>query len=290
LKPLDGGIKPRRPREAGLANNGQFRHRGTVMKTKLGIAILAVACVGLAIFLWVTKKQAADEQEKSTNTILQFSNDLFTANLNLNELRQVNLMLTNDLATTRQEVVALSNNVVETATAFTNATAALQTAQDQITNLNTRIASLESQNQILDQHAASLAALIETLNSQISDTQHKLANSETNNVFLEKELKREMAEKAELENKFNNLTVVRGQVKKLRDDLVTARRVQWIRSGTSTSSSVKGAQLLMQRPATGANAPARPEHYDLNVEVGSDGSVHVVPPTNAPAMTNPPAQ
>src|SRR5476651_1140946 len=143
------------------------------MKTKLGVAILAVACVGLVIFLWVTKKQAADEQEKSNNTILQFSNDLFTANLNLNELRQVNLMLTNDLAASRQEVVTFSNNVVETTTALTNVVAALQTAQDQITNLNTRITSLESQNQILDQHAASLASLITSLNAQIADTQHK---------------------------------------------------------------------------------------------------------------------
>ncbi|MEI9961071.1 MAG: hypothetical protein WDM76_08015 [Limisphaerales bacterium] len=153
---------------------------------------------------------------------------------------------------------------------------ALQTAQDQITNLNTRIANLESQNQILDQHAASLANLITSLNAQITDTQHKLANAETNNAFLEQELKRQMAEKAELEGKFNNLTVVRGQVKKLRDELVTARRMQWIRAGTTPGSSVKGAQLLMQRPATPANPSTRPEHYDLNVEVGSDGSMRVI--------------
>ena len=45
----------------------------------------------------------------------------------------------------------------------------------------------------------------------------------------------------------------------------------------------------MQRPAP---APARPPHYDLNVEVSSDGSIHVIPlPANAPATTtNLPAQ
>jgi chromosome segregation ATPase len=259
------------------------------MKTKLGVAILAVACVGLIIFLVVTQKRAAEEKERASNIILQFSNDLVTVNLNLNEMRQVNLVVSNDLAASREINSALSNNVAEASTSLTNLTSQLQSAQDQITNLNTRISSLESQNQILDQHAASLASLITNLNAEIADTQHKLADAVTNNVFLEKELQEQMAQKAELEAKFNDLTVVRGQVKKLHDELVTARRVQWIRSGTSTSSSVKGAQLLMQRSAN--TAPARPEHYDLNVEVGSDGSVRVVPaPTNAPAMTNPPAQ
>jgi hypothetical protein len=39
----------------------------------------------------------------------------------------------------------------------------------------------------------------------------------------------------------------------------------------------------MQRTAS---APARPPHYDLNVEVSSDGSIHVIPlPANAPATT-----
>jgi hypothetical protein len=47
----------------------------------------------------------------------------------------------------------------------------------------------------------------------------------------------------------------------------------------------KGAQLLMARaPAT--NRMVGPAHYDLNVEVNSDGSVRVVPATtNASAAT-----
>jgi len=43
--------------------------------------------------------------------------------------------------------------------------------------------------------------------------------------------------------------------------------------------------LLMQRPPSATNAaPAGSPLYNLNVEVGSDGSVNVIPPpTNAPA-------
>jgi hypothetical protein len=46
----------------------------------------------------------------------------------------------------------------------------------------------------------------------------------------------------------------------------------------------KGGQLLMQR--TAPTNPARPPHYDLNVEVSSDGSIHVIPsPAKAPETT-----
>ena len=143
---------------------------------------------------------------------------------------------------------------------------------------------------MLDQRAAALTNAIASLNAQIADTQQKLAGSETNNVFLEKELQRQTAARAELESKFNNLSTVRAQVKKLKDDLFVARRLEWMREGADPASQQKGAQLLMQRTAP-TNA-TRPPHYDLNVEVSSDGSIHVIPsPTNTPAATtNPPPQ
>ena len=60
-----------------------------------------------------------------------------------------------------------------------------------------------------------------------------------------------------------------------------------MRTGTDTTQA-KGAELLMQRQSP-ATASSRSPHYDLNVEVGSDGSVHVISPlTNSPA-TNPPS-
>ena len=91
-------------------------------------------------------------------------------------------------------------------------------------------------------------------------------------------------QKAELERKFNDLNVVRDQFRKLRDEAFSARRAQWIRDGTTPGSQPKGAQLLMRqtpRPAAGAPAGRSPQ-YDLNVEVGSDGSVRVLPPSSVP--------
>ena len=55
-----------------------------------------------------------------------------------------------------------------------------------------------------------------------------------------------------------------------------------------TTSGKKGAELLMARAAAAADErPSKlPPNYGLNVEVGSDGSVKVIPPlgaTNTPA-------
>jgi chromosome segregation ATPase len=255
------------------------------MKMKIGIVILVAICAGLVIALIATKKSADDLRKKDADTILDFSNQLTGATASLDDLRQVNLMLTNDIAANHQVLLTLSNDFTETSNTLTQTKASLQTAQDEISGLNTRVADLESQNKALDDRAAALTNIIATLDSQIAQTRQKLATSETNNALLSNELQKQMAQKAELERKFNDLQDVREQVKKLRDELYVARRLQWMNNGNAAATQQKGAQLLMQRaiiPST--NAVARPSRYDLNVEVGSDGSVHIIPPpTNAPA-------
>jgi len=259
------------------------------MKTKLGVVILVAAFVGLLIALFAMKQAADRRLKEDTDAILDFSNQLVTARANLDELGQVNLRLTNDLAASHQETLNFSNQFTETSGALVTTKASLQSAQDQIASLNQRITGLTTQNQVLDQRAAALSSAIAGLNEQIADTQQRLTDSETNNMFLERELQRQTAARAELESKFNNLTTVRAQAKKLKEDLVVARRMQWMREGTDPGLQAKGGQQLMQRPVP---APTRPPHYDLNVEVSSDGAIRVIPvATNAPGPpVNPPSQ
>jgi chaperonin cofactor prefoldin len=259
----------------GLAKSVWVRHAENVMKTKIGIVILAAVCVGLLIALIATKKAADDQRKSDEDHILDFSNQLVTAHTSLDDLNQVNLMLTNDLDASRQSFVELSNNLDETSNTLTETKASLQGAQDQITNLNSRITDLEAQNKSLDDRATALASTIQTLDSQIAATQAQLATSETNNTFLTAELQKQMAQRAELEHKFNDIDQVRTQVKKLRDEAFVARRLQWMSNGTSPGTQPKGAQLLMQHTVTSTNTASQ---YDLNVEVGSDGSIHVIPP------------
>jgi chromosome segregation ATPase len=257
------------------------------MKIKIGIVILAVIGAGLLIALLATKKEAEELHKKDADAILDFSNQLTTASTSLDDLRQVNLVLTNDMVATHQALDTASNNLAETAATLADVQAALENSQGQVTNLNTRISDLEAENKVLDERANSLSNAITALDAQIAETRQKLAAAETNNTFLTFELQKQMQQKAELERKFNDLDEVRAQVKKLRDEAFSARRLEWIKDGTSPGTQPKGAQLLMLRsaPRPPSAAPAvRAPKYDLNVEVGSDGSVHILPPpTNSAA-------
>ena len=251
---------------------------------KTGVAVLVAICVVLAIVLIVRNNQADVQQKKAAGTISDLSNQVVNVNDEITGLHQVNLMLTNDLAASRQDVLTFSNNLVQTSSALTETKASLQSAQDQITNLDVRIADLQAQNQALDRRAADLTNTIASQNTQITFTQMKLVASETNNAFLEEQLKQQVAAKNDLQRKFDDLQTVRKQVTKLRDDALTARRLEWMRQGIDPSTPLKGGQLLMRRTPK----PAAPNN-ELNVEVGSDGSVHIVPALpNAPAATNSP--
>ena len=180
----------------------------------------------------------------------------------------------------------LSNSLAAASATLTATRTSLAGEEELVTNLNSRIADLEAQNKALDEQAAELTNTIALLTGQIEDTKRQLATSETNRTFLQNELKKQLAQKAELERKFNDIDELRGQVKKIKDEMFVARRLQLMRTDTGTK---KGSELLRQRTVE-VSAPAAtntPPNYDLNVEVGSDGSVKVIPPlggTNSPAQ------
>ena len=268
------------------------------MKSKSGLILLALVAVVLAVSLLYTKQQADKRQDQDTSTILDFSNQWSKASLDVDELRQVNLTLNHDLATNRVVLTDLSNTLSAVSETVTNTRVALQSAQDEITTQSTRITDLQAQNKELDDRAKRLSdqALeltntIVALNGQISDTIKALAASKSDNSFLEKQLQDLMAAKAELEHNFNTLAVVREQVAKLREELIAARRLQWMKEGTDVQ--LKGAQLMVQyRDGNTNRAMALGTNYGLNVQIGSDGSVKALPPgqaatTNAPAASSP---
>ena len=119
------------------------------MNLKTGVAILAAICVVLAVVLIVINNQADVQQKKAAGAISDLSNQVVNANDEIIGLHQVNLMLTNDLAASRQDVLTFSNNLAQTSSALTETKASLQSAQDQITNLDAHVADLQAQNQAL---------------------------------------------------------------------------------------------------------------------------------------------
>ncbi len=266
------------------------------MKNRIGLVVLVLVCLGLGIALVTIRKQASDQQQKDSVRIDTLSNDLTKTSTELKDQQQVNAMFEKDLDTTKKaltsltnEFTTLSSNYSETTQTLAKTETALRDSQAEVAKRDAKITDLETQNQALDRHALDLSSSITNLTIQIADTERKLAASEGDKALLEKELKRLMAEKAELERQFNDLTVMRAQVAKLKEELNIARRVEWIRQGLFASAEQKGAQKLMQGfPIPQSQPKAMKANYDLNVEVGADGSVKVIPPVRSAASNAPP--
>jgi len=277
------------------------------MKIKVAIIVLAVASLALVIALFATKKQAEEQHTTDVSKIFDYSNQVQTASRQIDELGQVNLALTNDLASSRTQLVKsgedivklsnsmlqLSNNLTEISATLVSTKESLATARTQVdslntqvTGLNTQVTDLERQNKALDQRAIEMTNILVQLNGLVDATSNQLATAEVNNAFLQSELQKQLAQRAEIEHQFNDLDELRVQVHKIRTEQFVAKRVELDKYDRGNSGK-KGAELLQRPPPKSVpTPPTRPGAYDLNVEVGSDGSVRVIPPlgqTNVPA-------
>jgi septal ring factor EnvC (AmiA/AmiB activator) len=267
------------------------------MKKRIGATFLFLICVGLGVVLVAVERKAAQERRARADEIYGLSNSLVTANSKLGDEQQRSTTFEKDLAETKKALADLTNSLVQVSANLSQAStdlakteAVLKAKEDEIKKRDARISELETQNLSLDKRAMELGSSITNLNVQIEDTKRRLAASEGDKAILETSLKRLIAEKAELERQFNDVTILRTQLGKLKQELTIARRLDWIRLGLFASGEQKGAQKLMQ----GVNplsvlARAPKPNYDLNVEVGSDGSVKVIPPlsTNRPPSPEP---
>jgi uncharacterized protein (DUF3084 family) len=263
------------------------------MKNRIGVVILIVVCVGLGIGLISIKRQSDTQRVHDTDSIQNFSNKLVVAASQLDEQKQLEAELRKDLDTEKKNYGDLTNDYSQVKANLAQSESSLRTSEQEVAKRDVKIAELESQNVALDKRAQDLSLDITNLTAKIDDTQKKLLASEGDKSLLEKELKRMVAEKAELERQFNDLTVLRAQVAKLREEQMIARRMDWTARGVYAAAEQKGAQRLIQGLVAPSQARAPKPNYDLNVEVTSDGSVRVIPPlTNSPAgtATSPSAQ
>jgi chromosome segregation ATPase len=256
------------------------------MKGKTGIVVLVVLCIALGVGLLIRHAKAVDEQRKAEARIKQLSDDVVHTQDLLTEQKTVNDTLEKTVEIKTTEATGLSNKLETLTDTLTkteeNAKAAALLAKDEIAKRDAKIADVEGQNDDLSKKMADLNTSITGLEAAIDDTKKKLATSEGDREFLLKELKRLQVEKADLERKFNDLAVLRDQVRKLRDELSIARRLEWIRRGLYGVE--KGAERLQKGLAS-----AGPQtNYDLNVEIKQSGGAKIVAPgTNTPPATAP---
>jgi chromosome segregation ATPase len=244
------------------------------MRPALVILLLATLALGGGLFYRHTQAVKQEQQDYQVKT--ELTNRLVETQEKFEKQEQLTMLLQTNLLNHKGELNQTSNQLVKLALDLNKtqkeAQAAAEAARAEMAKRDQKISELETQNDQLDKQAIDMKAAISNLEKSIADTEKQLAASEGDREFLLKELKRLQAEKAELERQFNDLSALRSQVAKLKEELSIARRLEWIRMGIYGMQTQKGAEKLMQ--AAASPTPATP--YNLNVELKQDGTANVI--------------
>lgn len=253
------------------------------MKVLAGLLVAVVAALVWSVFtLNETRRHMTAQQQSNEIVIADFSNRWETTRRGLAEQKAVNETLETNLTDRARQLEQLRVEIAALNTDLARSRAETKTAQEEIVKRDTQITSLESKNVDLTKQMGDLQNSIAGLEKQINETERKLAASEGNRAELLRNLKRLQDEKIVLEKQLNDLAFVRDQVRKLREELTVARRLDWIRRGIFQSSARKGAEALAdvkfrEEPATSPGTPA------LDVELKRTGEVTISPASNSPA-------
>ena len=213
------------------------------MKT-YSIIALAVVSIVLAVVLITTKNSDNAQMTADANAIVDYSNRLDTAEMHVSERNGALIILSNTLAETTQ---TLSNQL-------TAAQATVAQNAEQLTKLNEQVATAAADNRDLNQRIVNLTNQVSSLSAQLYQTQtnltqtsQNLALAKTNYAALENRFRRDVAERIVVEHKFNMISELQAQLKKLQTS-----PGQW-----ATPKSI---------------------YEGLNVEVSSNGACHVIAP------------
>ncbi len=252
------------------------------MNSKWIAGALILVSAGLGFGLYRINQRAESDRQGAAELAANLSNQWVNVTQKLGEEQKVNSRLNTDLSARIEELGVYSNRWTFVASELnrteTEAKAAAASARAEIERRDKQISGLENEKDELGKKMNELNGQIDTLGGQIRETERKLAASEGDRSFLQGELKRLLTEKAELERKFADLAVLRDQVKKLKEELSIARRVELIRRGLFGVETKGGAALLnsgIKKPVPAAET--RPK---------LEGEIHA--PAPAPAAATPP--
>jgi len=270
----------------------------------VAIIVLVIICVVLGVGLIHVSRQAEKERAEQQKTVMDLSNSLAQASKSLEEARQSIIIIQTNLNTEEKkaaevtqelkrkegEVERLKIELVDAKKqAEINAELARKTEQQaaekaremqqEIAKHSEKIKELEAQNEQLTQQSTELSNKIAALEIKIKEAEQKLASAENDRDFLLAQIKRMQAEKAELERQFNDLKIVKAQVKKLTEEHHISLRRAWIAKGLYQDR--KGAELLTMppKPKTATNPPAG---LEVELRTGGDATIKSGLPTNAP--------
>ena len=216
------------------------------MKSYLTIACVVVSIL-LAIALFLIKHSDDAQMASDAGTIVDYSNRLDTAQAQIVARDGSLLTLSNRLDESQSAFVAVSNQLMA-------AQATVAQSAEQVTNLTQQFTAAKTENQALIQRVAGLTNQVTKLAGQLAQTQagldgtkQELAQLQKDYARLDNRLRRDVAERVLVERRFDNLTELQAQLKKLQ-----STPVEWV-----TSESI---------------------YKGLNVEVKSNGVAYVISP------------
>jgi len=248
-----------------------------IMKAAItAIVLLVLVGVGLGVTLLVRHNKAVEVKRTDEKRITVLSNTVEVTKSMLDDKERLAMYLQTNLTIKSEELSSTSNHLskinAELARTKSEMQAAAEAARAEIEKKDAQITQHTSQTNQLTMKMDDLTGAIDKLGKQIADTERRLTASEGDREFLLTELKRLQVEKAELERQFNDLSVLRTQVAKLKEELTVSRRLEWLRMSIYGMQDKKGAELLMAKggPATKTN------NFSLNVELKQEGGATVL--------------
>lgn len=245
------------------------------MKANLVIGVLLVIAVGLGLGWFLQGKKLRSERDALLTRVGSLSNEVQRATSSVSEAAQEKTALDRRIDALTLQLKNTSNDLavatISLADARDTAAAAARLAEEEINKREARIAELEVTNKNLDRQAAEARDMLAGLEARITDTERKLAAAEGDRDFLMRELERLQTEKADLERRFNDLVVLRAQVRKLQTELAADSQLDAIREGLSQTRRLKGAELL-RRGFPAHRQDDASSDVDLDVEIRRDGT------------------
>jgi len=182
----------------------------------LSTVILGLVCIGLAVFLFVSKRNNDAQHEKDTEVLTSTSNLLSSCQTEVAAFKGEALTLSNQLETCQSTSMTFSNELIEAKSALATTKERLD---GQVADLNRQIsrqvAELESGKQASSQRIADLTHQIAELTNQIASARADLLQANKDYVLLDNRFRRDVAERIIVERKFYNRTELKAQMEYL---------------------------------------------------------------------------
>jgi chromosome segregation ATPase len=253
------------------------------MNSKLPVVILVILAAALAVALFLQHHKATAERTATMGELERLRTTLTEEKLaaEAKGAQAVEAAKTS-LSSKTAELLSTTTQLGETRAALEKTQGQLQDLQGQLASTKAAVSERDAQikelttaKDELEKHATELQSSIVSRDALIAETQRKLAASEGDRSFLLKELKRLQNEKGDLERQFNDLLVLKQQMKKLKEQYALTKRLEWSRRGLADLNSRKGGEILQRGFAVPSvvytNDPA------LNVEFRRDGPATIAP-------------